>query len=74
MCQLKAVVERSGGVETLMESVIALEVIPNGVILTTYFEDPLTVSGVRIRRIDFLGGAVVLTEDQQEKIIEEEKE
>ncbi|MCI5145942.1 MAG: CooT family nickel-binding protein, partial [Candidatus Electrothrix sp. AR3] len=51
--------------KTVMESVTALEVIKDGsIVLNTYFEDPLTVPGVHIRRIDFLGGAVVLAADE----------
>lgn len=65
MCQLKAVVERAGRRETVMESVTGLEVTPDGVILSTYFEEPLTVRGVRISTIDFLGGAIVLAADGQ---------
>jgi len=64
MCQLKVVVERQGDLETVMESITALEVTADGVVLNTYFEEPMTVPGVRIRRIDFLGGSVVLTADE----------
>ncbi len=60
MCQISAVVERGGQQETVMESVTALEVVENGVILSTFFEEPKRISDVVIEKIDFLGGAVVL--------------
>jgi len=60
MCQISAVVERNGEQETVMESVTALEVIDNGVVLSTFFEEPKTIANVVIEKIDFLGGAVVL--------------
>jgi predicted RNA-binding protein len=63
MCQLKAVVERQGSRETVMESVTVVDVTADGVVLSTYFEEPLTLKGMRIRKIDFLGGSIVLTED-----------
>jgi predicted RNA-binding protein len=61
MCQLKAVVEREDCCETVMESVTSAEETAEGVILSTYFEEPLTVQGVRIKRIDLLNGAILLT-------------
>jgi predicted RNA-binding protein len=46
-----------------MESVTGLEVTEDGVVLSTFFEEPLTVRGVHIASIDFLGGSVVLAPD-----------
>ncbi|WP_417911216.1 CooT family nickel-binding protein [Candidatus Electronema sp. PJ] len=66
MCQLKAVVERENYCETVMESVTSLEVIGDGVLLSTYFEEPLTVQGVRVRSINLLTGAIVLTSKEKE--------
>ncbi|HEB68179.1 MAG TPA: CooT family nickel-binding protein [Desulfobulbus sp.] len=60
MCQISAVVERDGVQETVMESVTALEVVEDGVILSTFFEEPKKISDVVIDTIDFLGGAVVM--------------
>ncbi len=60
MCQLRAVIEKDGKQETIMEAVTTLEVVDDGVVLSTFFEDPKTIAGVAVRRIDFLGGAVVL--------------
>lgn len=55
MCQLNAVMEREGTQETLMEGVTGLEVTQQGIILRTYFEEPMTVAHASIKRIDFLG-------------------
>jgi predicted RNA-binding protein len=60
MCQINVVVEREGAEEAVMESVTGLEVTADGIVLTTFFEEPLVVSDVHVKRIDFLGGAVVL--------------
>jgi predicted RNA-binding protein len=60
MCQIRAVIEKGGEQETVMEAVTALEVVDNGVILSTFFEEPKKIADVAIQRIDFLGGAVVL--------------
>jgi hypothetical protein len=61
MCQLKAIVEQQDGSrEMVMESVTSVDVTPEGVVLSTYFEEPLTVPDAWIRNIDFLGGSVVL--------------
>jgi predicted RNA-binding protein len=66
MCQLKAVVERQGSRETVMESVTTVDVTTDGVILSTYFEEPLTLRGVRIRSVDLLNGAILLMEQNKE--------
>ena len=63
MCQINVVVEREGGREPVMEAVTGLEVTDDGVVLSTFFEEPLKVPGVHIGSIDFLGGSVVLVPD-----------
>ncbi|MGX9726980.1 MAG: CooT family nickel-binding protein [Candidatus Electronema sp. VV] len=67
MCQLKAVVERQGSRETVMESVTGVDVTADGVVLSTYFEEPLTLRGVRIRSVDLLNGAILLMEQNTGK-------
>ena len=62
MCQISAIVERNGEQERVMEAVTGLEVVDDGVVLSTFFEEPKKVSGVVIQKIDFLGGAVILRE------------
>jgi len=60
MCQISVVLEQDGKRKKIMDSVTQLEVKGNGVILNTFFEEPLEVPGVVISSIDFLGGAVIL--------------
>lgn len=67
MCQIRAVVERNDEQEMVMEAVTALDVVEDGVILSTYFEEPKKISGVFIQKIDFLGGKLVLRETTLEK-------
>ena len=67
MCQINVVVEREGSREPVMESVTGLEVTDDGVLLSTFFEEPLKVEGVHIGSIDFLGGSVVLVPDAPAK-------
>jgi len=55
--------EHDGEQEKLMDNVTGLEVTDDGVVLTTFFEEPLSVSNVVISRIDFLGGTVVLNRE-----------
>lgn len=61
MCQISVVVEKSGELENVMDNVTSLQVTDNGVVLTTFFEEPLSVQDVVISRIDFLGGKVILS-------------
>jgi len=65
MCQISVVLEQDGKRKKIMDSVTQLEVKGNGVILNTFFEEPLEVSGVVISSIDFLGGAVVLSPSKE---------
>lgn len=67
MCQLKAVLERQGSRETVMESVTTVDVTADGVVLSTYFEEPLALSAVRVRSVDLLNGFILLMADEQRK-------
>jgi len=64
MCQINVIVEQEGDQKPVMESVTGLEVTPEGIVLSTFFEDPVTVPGVHIKEINFLGGSVILVPDQ----------
>jgi len=72
MCQLRAVVQRDEHQETVMESVTGLEVVGDDVVLSTFFEDPLTIAGVEIKKIDFLGGSVLLVPRSASQSLEKE--
>jgi predicted RNA-binding protein len=60
MCQTSVVMEQGGSEELLLENVTALEVIDNGLAITTLFEGQKDFPGVAIRRIDFNDGKVFL--------------
>ncbi len=60
MCQISVFDEREGSEKKILESVTGLDVVPDGVVLHTFFEEPLEVSNAAISRIDFLGGKVFL--------------
>ena len=62
MCQISVVLEREDGQEAVMENVTRLDVTSDGVVLSTFFEEPKEVKNVAITSIDFLGGTVVLGE------------
>ena len=65
MCQINVVVEREGDREPVMESVTGLEITTDGIVLSTFFEEPLVIPDVYIKSIDFLGGSVVLVPDEK---------
>ncbi len=66
MCQVSAIVEKGDGErEVVMEAVTSLEVVETGVTLTTFFEDPLTVTGVVVKKINFLGGEIILQREDE---------
>jgi len=52
--------EKSGEEELLLENVTTLEVLENGLKITSLFEGTKEINGVAIRRIDFAGGKVYL--------------
>ncbi len=60
MCQISVVVEKEKQQEKLMEGVTTLEVTKDGVLLKSFFDEPMTVPAVQIKNIDFLAGVVVL--------------
>ena len=60
MCQMNVVLRNNGGQENIMENVTHLEVTGEGVLVSTFFEDPKLVKSARVKSIDFLGGTVTL--------------
>ena len=63
MCQISAVLEKDGQQEKIMDNVTTLEVTPEGIILSTLFEEPRLLNSTRIKNIDFLGGSITLVTD-----------
>lgn len=62
MCQISVVVEKMGNQEKVLDNVTRLDVLANGVRLSTFFDEPKEIDNVHIASIDFLGGKVVLSE------------
>jgi predicted RNA-binding protein len=60
MCQMNVVLKKNGGQEKIMENVTHLEVTGEGVLVSTFFEDPKLVKSAWVKSIDFLGGTVTL--------------
>ncbi len=60
MCQTSVLMEKNGIEELLLENVTMLEVLDNGLKITTLFEGTKEYLGVAIHRIDFTGGKVFL--------------
>ena len=62
MCQMKIMQDKDGQQELVMEDVAHLEVVENGIKISTLFEEPKLISGVAIKTIDFLSGKAMLQE------------
>lgn len=60
MCQTSVLMEKGSDAELLLENVTTLEVLENGLRITTLFEGTKDLQGAAIRRIDFAGGKVYL--------------
>ncbi len=60
MCQMKVMLDKEGQQELVMEDVTKLEMDEDGVRVSTFFEEPKTVSGVVVKMIDFMSGTVTL--------------
>ncbi|MDX1777093.1 MAG: CooT family nickel-binding protein [Desulfobulbales bacterium] len=63
---MNVVLDNNGEQEKIMENVTRLEVTGEGVLVTTFFEDPKLVKSARVRDIDFLGGTVTLDNKGQD--------
>lgn len=60
MCQMKVVQELDGREEPVMADASLLEDDPAGVRISSLFDSPRLIAGLKVVRIDFLGGKVVL--------------
>ena len=63
MCQMNVMLEHDGQQETILENASVLEVIDDGVTVSALFEEPKTVKGARVKKIDFMSGTVTLSQD-----------
>jgi predicted RNA-binding protein len=57
---MKVVLDQDDGQEKIMENVTHLEVTGEGVLVSTFFEEPKLVKSAWIKNIDFLVGTVTL--------------
>ncbi len=62
MCQMKIMQDKNGQQELVMEDVANLEVVEDGIRISTLFEEPKLIPGVTIKTIDFLSGKTMLQE------------
>ncbi|SDP55802.1 CooT family nickel-binding protein [Desulforhopalus singaporensis] len=62
MCQTSVMLTKGGDEELLLENVTALEVLEDGLKITSLFDGTRTINGVAISRIDFNDGKVFLKE------------
>ena len=60
MCQMNVVLKHDGEQEKVMENVTHLEVTGEGVLVSTFFEEPQLVKSAWVKSIDFLGGTITL--------------
>jgi predicted RNA-binding protein len=57
---MKVMLDKEGQQELVMEDVTKLEVTEDGVRVSTFFEEPKTVSGAAVNTIDFTSGILIL--------------
>jgi predicted RNA-binding protein len=55
-------VEKDNKTEKILEEVIKVEIMNNGIMVSSYFEEPKFIDNVRIKEIDCLGSTVTLLE------------
>lgn len=65
MCEIKVVLEHDGSEELVMENVTGLEILKNGVSITSLFEGQKTLPETAVKNIDFLAGKVFLQQASQ---------
>ena len=57
---MKIIQDKDGQQELVMEDVSQLEVVEDGIRISTLFEEPKLIPGVTIKTIDFLSGKTIL--------------
>ena len=67
MCQMCVVIEKGEKTEKILEEVIKVEIMDNGIMVSTYFEEPKFLDNVRIKEIDCLGSTVTLLDMEKKK-------
>ena len=67
MCQMNVVLKHDDEQEKVMENVTHLEVTGEGVLVSTFFEEPKLVKSAWVKSIDFLGGTVTLDDKELDR-------
>ena len=60
MCQMNVMLEKGEEPELVMENASMLEVTEDGVQVSSLFDPPKLITGVRVVKIDFMNGKVLL--------------
>ena len=60
MCQMSVILEQDGNETVVAESASLLEVVEDGIRISTLFEEPQFIKGAAVRAIDFLNGRVTV--------------
>ena len=60
MCQMNVMLESGDQPELVMENASLLEVTEDGVQVSSLFDPPKLIPGVRVVKIDFMNGKVLL--------------
>ena len=60
MCQMCVVVEKGEKKEKIIEEVVKIEIKANGIMISTFFDEPKFIDNVIIKEIDCLGSTVTL--------------
>ena len=65
MCQMCVVVEKGEKTEKIIEEVVKVEIKNNGIMVSTFFDDPKFIDNVMIKEIDCLGSTVTLLDREE---------
>ncbi len=60
MCQMNVVLDKNGRPEKVMDEVTKLEVTPEGVVLSSFFDSDKLIPGANVKEIDFIKTTVTL--------------
>ena len=65
MCQMSVVIQKEEKTDKIIEEVVKVEIINNGIQVSTFFDDPKFIDNVMIKEIDCLGSTVTLLDREE---------
>jgi predicted RNA-binding protein len=65
MCQMSVVLQKAEKTEKIIEEVVKVEIKNNGIMVSTFFDDPKFIDNVMIKEIDCLGSTVTLLDREE---------